>query len=220
MDSIQIGLVDDHDLFRSGIKALLHDENDMNVILEGNNGKEFLDRLKVAVEKPNLILLDIRMPIMDGYETAKIIIEKYPDIKIIALTMHEEERHIIRMIELGVNGYLMKNANTEDVIKSIRHVMEHDYYFDNKITHIMRKMLMYKSKSDHYGTPDVALTEREKEVLTLICKEYTAKEIGEKLFISYRTVEGHRKKLLYKLDVKNTAGLVVFALKNELVKLD
>lgn len=220
MDIIRIGLADDHDLFREGIKALLQDQNDINVMLEANNGASLLQKLETAVEKPDLVLLDIRMPVMDGYETATVILEKYPDIKIVVLTMHEHERHIIKMIELGVNGYLMKNANTEDVIKSIRYVMENDYYFDNKITHIMRKMLMYKSKSNNYGTPDVELTEREKEVLTLICKEYTAKEIGEKLFISHRTVEGHRKKLLYKLDVKNIAGLVVFALKNELVVLD
>ena len=215
---IQIALVDDHLLFREGIKAIFQDEENMEIILEASDGSEFLDVLRSSVEKPSVVLLDIRMPNLDGYETAKVLLEEYPAMKIIVLTMHEEERHIIKMIELGVNGYLMKNASPEDVIDSIRSVMEYDYYFNNKITNIMRKVMMYKGKrnSDHL-TFD--LTEREKEVLALICQEFTAKEIGEKLFISFRTVEGHRKKLLTKLNVRNTAGLVVLAIKNEIVKI-
>ncbi len=215
---IRIGLVDDHLLFREGLKAMFHDERNMEIILEASNGHDFLEGLRNSVIKPEVILLDIRMPIMDGYETAKILLEKYPDMKIIVLTMHEEERHIIKMIELGVNGYLMKNASPEEVIDSIRCVMEYDYYFNNKITNIMRKVMMYQGKrnGDH---PIVQLSEREIEVLELICKEFTAKEIGEKLFISFRTVEGHRKNLISKLNVRNTAGLVVLAIKNEIVKI-
>lgn len=215
---INIALVDDHLLFREGIKAIFQEENDMEITLEASDGLEFLEVLRNAVVKPDVLLLDIRMPNLDGYETAKIVLEKYPEMKIIILTMHEEERHIIRMIELGVNGYLMKNASRDEVINCIESVLEYDYYFNNKITNIMRKVMMYKGK----GTPNniiYDLTEREIEVLELICKEYTAKEIGEKLFISFRTVEGHRKKLLSKLNVRNTAGLVVLALKNEIVKI-
>ncbi len=213
-----IALVDDHLLFREGIKAIFQDEKDMEITLEASDGHEFLEVLHNAVVKPAVLLLDIRMPNLDGYETAKIVLEKYPEMKIIILTMHEEERHIIRMIELGVNGYLMKNASREEVINCIESVLEYDYYFNNKITNIMRKVMMYKGKRT---TTHIIhdLTEREIEVLELICKEYTAKEIGEKLFISFRTVEGHRKKLLSKLNVRNTAGLVVLALKNEIVKI-
>ncbi|WP_298514543.1 response regulator transcription factor [uncultured Kordia sp.] len=215
---INIALVDDHLLFREGIKAIFQDESDKEIILEASDGQEFLDALHNAVVKPEVVLLDIRMPVLDGYETAKIILEKYPDMKIVILTMHQEERHIIKMIELGVNGYLMKNASSDEVIECIESVLEYDYYFNNKITNIMRKVMMYKGK----GTPTTVihdLSERELEVLELICKEYTAKEIGEQLFISFRTVEGHRKNLLSKLNVRNTAGLVVFALKNEIVKI-
>ncbi|MFK7747919.1 MAG: response regulator [Kordia sp.] len=215
---INIALVDDHSLFREGIKAIFQDENDMGITMEASDGDQFIEALRNAVVKPDVVLLDIRMPNLDGYETAKIVLEKYPTMKIIILTMHQEERHIIRMIELGVNGYLMKNSNSDEVIECIESVMEFDYYFNNKITNIMRKVMMYKGK----GTPNNIihdLSEREIEVLELICKEYTAKEIGEKLFISFRTVEGHRKNLLSKLNVRNTAGLVVFALKNEIVKV-
>ncbi|WP_430413149.1 response regulator [Kordia sp.] len=215
---IRIGLADDHLLFREGIKAMLQDEKNIEIILEASNGSDFLKVLRNSIVKPEVILLDIRMPIMDGYETAKILLEEYPNIKIIVLTMHEEERHIIRMIELGVNGYLMKNASPEEVIDCIRCVIEYDYYFNNKITNIMRKVMMYKGKQNA-DYPIFDLTERETEVLELICKEFTAKEIGEKLFISFRTVEGHRKKLLAKLNVRNTAGLVVLAIKNEIVKI-
>lgn len=215
---IQIGLADDHLLFREGIKAIFQDEINMEICLEASNGEEFITSLRKALIKPEVVLLDIRMPVIDGYETAKILLEEYPEMKIIILTMHEEERHIIRMIELGVNGYLMKNASPEEVIDCIDCVMEYDYYFNNKITNIMRKVMMYKGKRnmDHL-TYD--LSEREKEVLALICQEYTAKEIGEKLFISFRTVEGHRKNLISKLNVRNTAGLVVLAIKNEIVKI-
>lgn len=214
----KIAIVDDHKLFREGVKMMLQDEKNIEVLIEAENGAQFLEALKNIVVKPEVVLLDIRMPVLDGYETAKILLETYSDMKIIILTMHEEERHIIRMIELGVNGYIMKNASPEEVIESIHEVQEFDYCFNNDITKIMRKVMMYKGKrgSDNFT---VDLSERELEVLTLICKEYTAKEIGEKLFISYRTVEGHRKNLLSKLNVRNTAGLVVFAIKNEIVRI-
>lgn len=215
---IKIALVDDHLLFREGIKAIFNDKDDMEITIEASDGAQFLTTLRNVVAKPDVVLLDIRMPNLDGYETAKILLEEYPEMKIIILTMHEEERHIIRMIELGVNGYLMKNSSPEEVIDCIESVMEYDYYFNNKITNIMRKVMLYKGKrtADNFIYD---LTEREKEVLELICKEFTAKEIGEKLFISFRTVEGHRKKLLSKLNVRNTAGLVVLALKHEIVKV-
>jgi len=179
---IHIALVDDHLLFREGIKAILQEEKDMEITIEASDGKEFLEALRNSVVKPTVVLLDIRMPKLDGYETAKIVLEEYPEMKIIILTMHEEERHIIKMIELGVNGYLMKNASPDEVIECIKCVMEYDYYFNNKITKIMRKVMMYKGKrnADH---PTFDLSEREIEVLELICKEFTAKEIGEKLFI-------------------------------------
>lgn len=213
---IKIALVDDHLLFRAGLKALFHHEAAIDVILEANDGQQFIDSLNNSSLKPDLVLLDIRMPNMDGYATTKVLLEKYPDIKIIILTVHQEDRHIIRMIELGVNGFLIKNSSPEALIASIHFVMEHDYYFNNSITALMRKVLMFKGKNT---TPSciINLTDREKEILTLICQEYTAKEIGEQLFISYRTVEGHRKNLISKLGVKNTAGLVVFALKQELI---
>ena len=219
MNDIKIALVDDHELFRAGVKALFKEVETIQVILEAGNGESFLNILATSTLRPDVVLLDIRMPKMDGYATAKVLLEQYPDIKIIILTVHEEERHIIRMIELGVNGYLMKNTSPEAMVASIEFVMEHHYYFSHKITTLMQKMLMYKSKSNAHKNPFIELTEREKEILTLICKEYTAKEIGEQLFISFRTVEGHRKNLLTKLNVRNTAGLVVLALKNELVNL-
>ena len=215
---IHIAFVDDHLLFREGIKAIFQEEKDMEIIIEASNGEEFLNALRNSVVKPSIVLLDIRMPNLDGYETAKIVLEEYPAMKIIILTMHEEERHIIKMIELGVNGYLMKNASPDEVIECIKCVREYDYYFNNKITKIMRKVMMYKGKRTAVNSM-YDLSEREIEVLALICKEFTAKEIGEQLFISFRTVEGHRKKLLAKLKVRNTAGLVVFALKNEIVRI-
>jgi DNA-binding NarL/FixJ family response regulator len=176
----------------------------MEITIEASDGNDFLTTLRNTVVKPTIALLDIRMPNLDGYETAKILLEEYQEMKIITLTMHEEERHIIKMIELGVNGYLMKNVSPEELIECIKCVIEYDYYFNNKITNIMRKVMMYKGKQNAEH-PTFDLSEREIEVLELICKEFTTKEIGEKLFISFRILEGHRKKLLAKLNVRNTA---------------
>ncbi len=216
---IQLALVDDHPLFRSGIKSLFRDQADIEVLMEAADGQDFLNRLDTAKILPDIVLLDIRMPQLDGYDTASVLLQEYPSIRIIVLTMHEEERHIVKMLELGVNGYLMKNAPPNEVIEGIRYVMEHDYYFNHKIGPIMRKVMMYASKPTG-SRSSYLITKRELDILQLICKEYTNKEIADALFLSFRTVEGYRKKLIAKLPVRNTAGLVVYALKHDLVQLE
>ena len=216
---IKVAIADDHVLFRKGLITILEMEGEMEVILDADNGKELVE--KVAQNQPEVILMDLKMPEMDGMEATKIIKEKYPEIKILILSMYDEEQFIIYCLELGANGYLLKNADPNEVTTAIKTVMAKDFYFNDHISTVMLKGLNQKSRPK--GKPEwannIQLTKREKEVLELICREFTTPEIGEKLFISHRTVEGHRKNLLEKTGAKNTAGLVVFALKNELVEM-
>lgn len=216
---IKIALADDHLLFREGIRTILEKNPEFEVMIEANNGRELLNEIKKHSELPDVVLLDIRMPEMDGFQTVEKLQDAFPTVKTIVLSMHDEARHIVRMIEIGANGYLLKSARPEEVVNSILLVIENDYYFNNKINALMSKVIRSKDNLGIKVDLPVKLTSREYEVLELICKEFTTKEIGDQLFLSARTIEGHRKHLIEKVGVKNVAGLVVYALKYDLVTL-
>ncbi len=212
---IDIVITDDHKLFRKGMASLLEDFDFIGNIYEAGNGIELLSLLEEKESLPDLVLLDLQMPEMDGMEAAQKIREKYSDLKIIILTMQDDAQIILYMIQMGVNGYLMKNAEPDELEKALRDVIRKDMYFPEDIS-----KLVYGSLNKKKSTLKVDdLTDREIEVLKLICKEYTANEIADELKVSPRTVEGYRTKLLDKTGAKNLAGLVVFAFKNELVKI-
>ena len=156
---------------------------------------------------------------MDGIEATEHIKAKYPEIKIIVLSMYEDERFIIHLLELGVNGYLLKNAEPEEMEYTIETVMTKDFCFNDQITNIMRKNLFGTRKGKPNFDTNVEFTPRELQILKLVCKEMTNAEIGKELHLSSRTVEGHRKKILEKTGAKNTAGMVYFAIKNGLVDI-
>lgn len=219
MEHVKIAIADDHGLFRAGIIKILNEYPLYEVILEASNGKVLLEKVENSIELPDVILLDIRMPEMDGFDTASALIKRFPSIKIIVLSMHDSARHIIRMIELGTHGYLFKNTPPEEVIESIKLVLENDYYFNDKINSLLQKVIRYKGRNSGDLDIPIAITARELQVLELICKEHTNNEIAELLFLSTRTIEGHRKNLVSKLGVRNIAGLVVYALKHELVTI-
>ncbi len=214
---MNIVITDDHKLFRRGIRALLEDFDFIDEINEAENGKDLLDLLPTLSEIPDLILLDLRMPVMDGIDTTQKLKEQYPDIKIIILTMEDDEQMILHMIGEGVNGYLMKSADPEELEQAILKVMEKDFYFSNDISTLVLRNLANGKRKQNVEIID--LTKREKEILRLICEGYTAPEIAEKLFMSIRTVEGYRRKMLEKTCTRNIAGLVVFAIKNNLVTI-
>jgi DNA-binding NarL/FixJ family response regulator len=216
---IKVILTDDHKLFRSGIKSLLHSFDDFQVIAEAGNGKELLDILSQGNEPPDVILLDLEMPVMDGMETLKNLKIQYPEVKCVVLSMHDDEKFIIHMMELGARGYLLKNAEPEDIDQAIRSVAQTGYHFSDKISRIMLQGLVKKEKVEPSFQNKEALSDREVEVLRLICEELTAAEIAERLFISARTVEGHRNKLMEKTGAKNIAGLVVYAMKEGLYEV-
>jgi DNA-binding NarL/FixJ family response regulator len=219
MEKIRLALVDDHLLFRKGMVSLLRDHNDIELVLEASDGQELMDALQQGKANPDVVLMDINMSGMNGIETTRRLRSEFPEAKILVLSVHCEEHFIVRMIELGAHGYLFKNSEPSELIEAICTVMRTGFYFNDTVLLAMRKGLMNKKQREAVEQ-STSLTVREKEILQLICKEFTASEIGEKLFISARTVDGHRNNLLEKTGSRNTAGLVVFALKHQLVRLD
>jgi DNA-binding NarL/FixJ family response regulator len=218
MKTITIAIADDQMLFRRGMAAIINSFDDMMVVCETDNGRKLLTFLETTTQKPDVILMDLSMPELNGIDTMKIIHEKYPDQKVIILSIHNEEKFVVHLIELGANAYLFKNAEPEDVENAIRGVVEKGFYFSESLMLTFQKRL--NNKKTHVSVHDnipITLTIREIEVMNLICQELTAQEIAEKLFISVRTVDGHRNNLLEKTGARNTAGLVIFAIKNNLV---
>ena len=211
---INVIITDDHKLFRKGIIALLEDFDFIGEIWEASNGAELIDLLAKIKTPPDVILLDLRMPVMDGIETHKKISKLYPEIKVIILTMEDDEQFILHLISEGVNGYLLKNADPDEMEKAILKVVENGYYFSENISTLVVKGMVKKDITE--AVPNLDFNERELQILELICNEFTAAEIAEKLNLSARTVEGYRQKLIDKAGVKNVAGLVIFAVKNNL----
>ena len=215
MNKIKIVLVEDQRLFREGMHALLKDVEDFEIMGVMENGKIFLDKLQTYPTLPDVVLLDLNMPELNGVEVSNILRKKYPEIKIIILTVYDQERFINKMIEAGASGYLVKNCDLDEVIKAIRTVYKSDFFFNEATIKAMRNGLKNKGiLSQNNGNIQIELTDREKMVLQLICKEFTNTEIAEKLALSPRTVDGHRNNLLAKTGCRNTAGLVLFAVNN------
>lgn len=208
---INLLVADDHQVVIDGLRSLLSLEADFNVVGEALNGKMVLEALKD--QKVDVVLLDINMPVMDGIETAKFMREHYPDVKILILTMYNKPEFIRNILEAGASGYVLKNAGKEELIDAIRKVEKGEEYFSISVTKTM--MESFRSGSD---SNKVELTKRERGVLTLIAEGDKTSEIAEKLLISTHTVDTHRYNLLSKLNIKNTAGLVRYAIKNGFTK--
>lgn len=209
-------IVDDHLIFRQGLKSLITIEKIASVIGEASNGKEFLELLTHL--KPDLVLMDIDMPHMNGMEATQKAIELIPDLKIIAFTMFSDEDYYYKMINLGVKGFILKSSGINELEKAIQEVMEGESYFSNEV---LRKIISNISrKSDHKFSENINLTTREKEVLQLICLGLNNQQIAEKLFISPMTIKSHRSNLLEKTGCKNTPSLILLAIKNKMVELE
>jgi DNA-binding NarL/FixJ family response regulator len=216
---IKIILADDEVLFRKGISFLLDREENIDVIFEASDGVELIDFLKGNNPKPDIIIMDLKMPLLNGIEATKIIHRDFSDIKIIALTSYDSKSFIANMIDVGAVSYLVKNATPQELFETINEVATKGFYYPEYVMNIIQKDLITNKKSKcSFDTGFI--TSRELEVLQLICKQKSTIEIGEKLFISPRTVEGHRNNLLLKTESKNIAGLVVYAIQNAIVSLD
>jgi len=210
-----IVLVDDHALFRNGLRQLLEREGFV-VAAEAANGGEFLAMLPALTEE-KIVLLDIDMPGVNGFEAARQAMAARPDLKIITLSMHGEEEYYFQMVSLGVKGFLLKNSEISEVVTAIRTVAQGGSYFSHELLFSLVGSL--KSALPQEESALDALSPRELEILLLICKGLSNQEIGDKLFISKRTVDKHRANILEKTGSKNTANLVVYAIKNGLVAI-
>ena len=215
MSIIKIAIADDYKIFREGLKVSLVADPSLQIIHESDNGEELLQNIEK--EKPDVILMDLKMPIMDGMEATQIIHKKFTDIRIIVVSMYEDDKFIIHLMEIGANGYLLKNSEPDEIRKAIHSVKENGYYFNDLVNKALLKKLVLKNNIKPSFNENIALTERELEVLKLICQEKTAMEIGKEIYLSPRSVEGIRQRLIEKIGVRNTAGLVMFAAKNGLV---
>lgn len=205
-------IVDDHALFRNGLKLLLNSYTEFKVVAEASNGVEFLETVELL--PIDVVLLDINMPEMDGVQAAQIALIKNPDLKILTLSMYGDEEYYYKMVEAGVCGFLLKDSDIDEVYSALCAVIEGKNYFSQELLqNILRNI---KNTTDI--PKDVAeLSDREKEIILLICQGLSNAEISEKLFLSKRTVEKHRSNILEKTNTKNTASLVMYAIKNKLV---
>jgi DNA-binding NarL/FixJ family response regulator len=214
LSGIKVIVADDHEFFRIGFKSVLKELDFISEIVEAENGKQAIQQ--VAEKNYPLVFMDILMPVMNGMEATRILIRDFPDVKVIALSMYEDFKHVIEMIELGARGYLFKNTDTDEIKTAILKVMNNELAFSRYLSASLISSLVHKDKMMKKKYNEM-ISIREKEILTLICREYNTHEIAESLFLSERTVDWHRQNLLQKTNSKNIAGLVLFALKCGLV---
>jgi DNA-binding NarL/FixJ family response regulator len=211
MSKIKIFVVDDHEIFRQGIEVLFETSDIAEVVNTASNGSDFLMKLENGI--PDVVLMDIRMPMMDGIETTKRAIDKYPEIKIVALSMFGEEEYLESMLNAGAKGFLVKNTGMDELERAVKTVHQGRSYFSSELLSILMDLLK-NPKKDEEKEDLVQFSKRELEILQLVCDGYTNQEIADELFISQRTVDGHRANIISKAGVKNTAHLVTFAIKN------
>jgi len=215
---IRLGLVDDHNLFREGIKSLLVKMTDISLVVESANGKDLFKALKH--ETLDVVLLDLEMDEMDGIEITKRLKVQYPDLKVIILSMHKEERMISYLMEIGAAAYLLKDTNKEELETAIRSVFSTGLYLSERVSITLLKALQNKPTDTPALNNTYQLTEREIEVLQLISQEFTTSEIAKKLYLSDRTIEGYRKNLISKMGVKNSAGLLMKAIQEKIIHIN
>ena len=214
--AISLVIADDHEIFRDGLALMLSKQDTVNLVGQAGDGLELVRM--VDETRPDMVLTDIKMPRMDGIVAAKQLLQKHPGLKIIALSMFEEEDLIVEMLEAGARGYLLKNADKKEILDAIVTVDQGNIFYCKHTTARLASLIV-KSKFDQQKkSPGALFTDREREIVRLICRQHTAQEIGEMLFLSKRTVEGYRTRILEKMDVKNTAGVVIFALKHSIIR--
>lgn len=208
---IKVVIADDHELFRDGLKLMLSSVDGIQLAGEAWDGRELINQVKKL--QPDVVITDIKMPITDGVEATKFIMQNYPVIKVIALSMYDDEELILDMFEAGAIGYLLKNADKTEVADAIQSVFQNKPYYCKGTSGKLTKLLAFSRYNMQKQQKEAEFSEKEKEIIRLICQEYTNKQIGEKLFLSTRTVEGYRMKILEKMGAKNIVGIVIEAIR-------
>lgn len=212
---LKVYIADDHTLFRKAMVNLIRGFENVEEVKDAENGKELITLMKY--QPPDVAIVDLQMPVMDGVATCETIVQKYPEVKIIILTMHDSEKYILHMMEMGVHAFLLKNTEPEELESAINAVIEKDFYHNDLVASVLRKNMRDK-KAGRPAFEVQDLTEREKEIVVLVCQEMTNKEIGHKLSLSENTVRNHRVNVMEKIGVNNIVGLVKYAYETGLVK--
>ncbi|MCB0699992.1 MAG: response regulator transcription factor [Chitinophagales bacterium] len=215
-DIIKIALADDHTLFRKGVEELIDDFENMEVLYSVGNGQELVDKLKVSKELPDVCLLDINMPELNGFETAKQIKENWPDIKILAVSVYDSEFNIIGMLKAGAGGYVLKDSQPDALQRAIEGVYKNGFYHSELVT----GKILHQLISQPQEVSSAQLNEKEITFLKHCCSEMTYKEIADIMGISHRTIDSYRDQLFAKLDIRSRTGLVMYALKTGIATLD
>ncbi len=215
LELIKVAIADDHQIFRKGVILSMRPYTNISFIMEAENGEDLLT--KIPQEIPDVILCDLKMPIKDGIDTTKIITKEYPSIRVIILTMYEDDRFVGHLMDCGAAGYLLKSTDPAEIRRAIVDVMRTGFYLNPFVNKVLIKKNYNKQKFNHSLSSEVVLSDREKEVLTLVCMEFTAAEIAQKMSISSRTVEAIKDRLMERFGVKNSIGLVFYAMKNSLI---
>ena len=210
MNKIQVALVDDHKLFRDGLAELIDKLDRYKVVIESDHGRDLQEKLQAGV-LPGIIILDINMKGMDGFETAQWLKEHYPDIPVLVLSMYENETAIIRMLKLGARGYLLKDIRKQELERAMDAVIDHGFYYTDLVTGKLVHVLHSPDAKEA-----VALNKREMEFLKLACSEYTYKDIADRMNVSVHTVDGYRDALFEKLHARSRVGLVLYAIKQRI----
>lgn len=215
MNDIKVAIADDHKIFRKGVILSLRSYSNIKFVLEADDGDELIE--KIPEFEPDVVLCDLKMPYKDGIDTTKIISKQFPNIRVIILTMYEDERFVGHLMDCGAAGYLLKNTDPAEIKKAITDVVRTGFYLNPFVNKVLIKKKYSKQKFNPTLTSEIVLSEREKEVLTLVCMEFTASEIAGKMDISARTVEAIKDRLMERFGVKNSVGLVFYAMKNSLI---
>jgi DNA-binding NarL/FixJ family response regulator len=215
MNQIRVAIADDHKIFRKGVILSLRTYAHIKFVMEADNGQDLLDKLPEAA--PDVVLCDLKMPIKDGIDATKYIAKHHPNIRVIILTMYEDERFVGHLMDCGAAGYLLKSTDPSEIKNAIMDVMRTGFYLNPFVNRVLIKKNFAKQKINPTLTSEIVLSDREKEVLTLVCMEFTASEISQKMSISARTVEAIKDRLMERFGVKNSVGLVFFAMKNQLI---
>ncbi|MFC4262269.1 response regulator [Ferruginibacter yonginensis] len=217
-NQIKIAIADDHKIFRDGIKMALSDKENLKILWEAEDGKDMMH--KISIKMPQVLLMDIRMPEIDGINAIQILRKEYESIKIIVLTMYDDQQMISKMMEMGANAYLTKTTDPEEIYEAILTCMNDDYYFNDLVNKaVMGKLMQKKNVRQHYADSlPITFNEKEIKILQLLAEDKTTEEISKIIFLSPRTIETIRQNMKSKVNAKTIGGLIMYAMRNKIIE--
>ncbi|MFA6085509.1 response regulator [Mucilaginibacter sp.] len=213
---VAIAIVDDHTLFRQGLAHLLTESGEIEILFDAGNGAELMKKITLH-PLPEVILMDINMPVMDGYETTKWVKENYPEVKVLALSMFDEDKPIIQMLKSGAGGYMLKESKATDLVNAIKGIAKNNFFINELVSEKLMRNIQLNNQAQKAAS--IVLNANELKFLELCCSDLTYKQIADKMNLSSHTIDNYRESLFQKFEIKSRTGLVISALKNEMIKL-